>query len=135
MTAHDDAHAQTALEELMRENGFTEETRFYRETLPEFLSPTDSPGVFRISANPEPSESVIDLYAGGHISVAEQIGRGLAFVESAGNEWRSDDRATVSIRLKDVLDQGGRIYPVQTVITEKTWYFTLPGGSVEVRKE
>jgi hypothetical protein len=32
------------------------------------------------------------------------------------------------------LDQGGRIYPVESVITSRIWYLTLPEGGVRVRK-
>ena len=36
----------------------------------------------------------------------------------------------VAVRLGDVLAQGGLIYPVESVITEKVWYCTLPAGSI-----
>jgi len=39
----------------------------------------------------------------------------------------------VEIRLQDVFDQEGLIYPVESVITDRAWYCTLPEGSVEVR--
>jgi hypothetical protein len=38
----------------------------------------------------------------------------------------------VEIRLGDLLAQGGRMYPVESVTVERAWYFTLPSGSVEV---
>ena len=130
-----DSDPKPILEELMRKHSFTDQTRLYRTTLPEFLAATDAPEVFNLSANEQPSEAVIDIYSGGHICIAEQVGAGLAFVESAENEWRADDRTTVSVLLRDVLNQGGRIYPVESVITDRTWYLTLPAGSVAVRKE
>ncbi|MHC4940877.1 MAG: hypothetical protein ACYTHK_18195 [Planctomycetota bacterium] len=126
---------KTVMDDLMREHGLSEETRLYRATLPEFLSPTDLPGGFQISANEAPSEAVVDVYGGGHTCLAETVGAGLAFVEAADNEWRAEDRTPVSVRLGDVLAQGGRLYPVESVITERTWYVTMPGGSVGVRRE
>ena len=53
---------------------------------------------------------------------------------SEAEDWSGDDRVLVELRLQDVLDQGGRIYPVDTVITEPVWYFTLPSGSVRVHR-
>ena len=55
-------------------------------------------------------------------------------MESADHEWRSSERRAVSVRIGDVLEQGGRIYPVASVISEPTWYLTMPAGSVEVRE-
>ena len=67
------------LAELMRSSSFSGESRFYRQTLPEFLTPTDEAGVFRVSANDDPSEAVIDIYAGHHVCLARserRLGRG-----------------------------------------------------------
>ena len=121
------------LNELMRSSGFSGESRFYRQTLPEFLTPTDEAGVFRVSANDDPSEAVIDIYGGDHVSLARQMGPGLAFAETPDNEWVAPGRKTVQVRLQDVLDQGGLVYPVESVITERVWYFTLPQGWVNVQ--
>ena len=127
---------QTArLDDLLGERGWTEDTRLFRSTLPEFLtSGSDASNTLRISANEDPSESVTDIYAGGHTCLARDCGPGLAFVESADHEWQSCDRKTVSVRIGDVLAQGGRIYPVASVITEPTHYLTLPAGSVQVHE-
>jgi len=134
MTANDDARAKIA--GLMETHGFTGETRFYRYTLPEFLEPLEEPGTYRISANADPSEAVVDVYAGGHICLAAQVGSGLAFAESTdgANDWMGPGRTGVEIRLQDALDQGGRIYAVESVITGRVWYLTLPQGGVLVRK-
>jgi hypothetical protein len=40
----------------------------------------------------------------------------------------------VAVRLRDVLDQGGLLYPVESVITEPVWYLTLPTGRVRVER-
>ena len=122
------------LEELMEAHGLTEETVMYRETLSEFLSDTPHPGVFNLSANDDPTEAVIDEYGGGHITLAAQIGQGLGFAETLENQWQGEDRVTVAVRLGDVLSQGGLVYPVESVITEKIWYLTIPEGQVIVRK-
>lgn len=124
---------KAALEDLLKEHGFTLETRLFRQTLTEFLTPTAEEGVFSVSANPTPSEAVTNIYSGGHTWLAEQIGPGLAFVETSDNEWGGDDRMSIEVRLQDVIDQGGLIYPVQSVVTERTWYLSLPAGSVAVR--
>lgn len=134
MTPKHESDTKVALEGLMQENGFTAGSRFYRATLPEFLSPTDQPGVFQISAMDDPSEAVVDVYGQGHVTLAQQIGPGLAFSESADHEWLASDRTAVEVRLQDVLDQGGLIYPVESVITDRIWYLTLPDGSVPVRE-
>ena len=132
MTSGGDVKA--TISEVMETNGFTGESRFYRYTLPEFLEALEEPGTFRISANPDPSEAVVDIYLGGHICLAEHVGPGLAFAESAENDWEEAGRTGVAIRLRHVLDQGGRIYPVESIITGRVWYFTLPEGGVLVRE-
>ena len=134
MTPKHEPDTKVALEGLMQENGFTAKSRFYRATLPEFLSQTDQPGVYQISAMDDPSEAVVDVYGGGHITLAQQIGPGLAFSESADHEWLESDRTAVEVRLQDALDQGGLIYPVESVITDRIWYLTLPDGGVSVRE-
>jgi hypothetical protein len=44
------------------------------------------------------------------------------------------DSVEVEVRLGDILDQGGLLYPVESVTVEKAWYCTLPTGGVEVRE-
>ena len=134
MKQQHDAHTITALNELMDSNRFTGESVLYRATLAEFLTPSGDTGVFRISANDDPSEAVVDVYAQGHVVLAQQVGPGLAFTESSDHEWRASERKSVVVRVQDVLDQGGLIYPVESVITDRVWYFTLPSGSIEVRQ-
>lgn len=131
MISDDDARAKVS--ELMESHGFTGETCFYRYTLPEFLEPLQEPGTYLISANADPSEAVVNLYAGGHIGLAAQVGAGLAFAESA-NDWEGPGRTRVELVLQDVLDQGGRLYPVESVVTQRVWYFTLPKQTVRVRE-
>ena len=147
-----DQAAQSILSKLLEEHGLTEESRFFREAERKSLASTESSGVYRLAANASPSESIIDIYEGpGYLVQAEQVGPGLAFAESASPNWQEtmemrtlragdskprsvgDDRVEVEVRLGDILRQGGRMYPVESVMVERAWYFTLPEGSVEVR--
>ena len=121
------------LEEFMRSNHLTAETRLYRSSLPEFITPTDQPGLVEVSANDDPSEAVIDVYEQGHMTLAVHIAAGLAFAESPDNDWKTDERVSVELRLGDALEQGGLIYPVESITTSRVWYVTLPKGTVRVR--
>ena len=128
-----------------------DETRLYREATSESLVPTTTPGVFRLRANPSPSEAVVDVYGQGYLVQAEEVGPGLAFAETPTRNWQETmemrtlraahakpgaspmDRVEVEVQLKDILRQGGLIYPVESVTVERAWYCTLPGETVEVR--
>jgi hypothetical protein len=151
MSAHLDAADSAALQRLLAENGLSAETRLYRETLKKSLEATDQSGIFRLAANPKPTESVVDVYGHGHLMQAERAGAGLTFAESDRPDWQetmeqrvirageatrqvlSLERIEVEVRLGDILDQGGLIYPVESVTVERAWYCTLPSGSVPVR--
>jgi len=122
------------LVDLINQNNFNENTYFYRYTSAEFLTPSGTDNEFLITSNPNPTESVINIYKDGHIWAAKDIGAGLAFTESIDDEWKSDDKICVKILLSDILEQGGMIYSVESVIIAKTWYFTLPSGKVKVCK-
>ena len=122
---------QKKIEEILQSNGLTNETKLYRYTLPEFIEENEA-GELVLSANDDPSEAIVDVYEGGHGSLASHMGPGLAFSESKENEWKSSDRTAVEIRLQDALEQGGRIYPVESIITDRVWYLTLPKGHVRV---
>ena len=139
------------LERLLAENGLTSDTRLYRETLRKSLERTSTSGIFSLAANATPAESVIDVYGQGHTVQAEQVGAGLAFAETPRPEWQdtmemrvlqsgertkellSLERIEVEVRLGDILDQGGLIYPVESVAIERAWYCTLPAGSIHVK--
>jgi hypothetical protein len=134
---------------LLEEHGLGEDTRLYREASGDALVPTDTLGVFRLGANPTPTESVIDVYGQGYLVQAEEVGPGLAFAESSRPHWqetvefralradRSEPAALppveVEVRLLDILEQGGLLYPVESVTIERVWYCTLPANGVEVR--
>lgn len=121
------------LKEWMRSNDLTAETRLYRYSLPEFVRATDDPGIAEITANEDPSEAVSDVYGQGHTTLAVHVGAGLAFAETLNNDWRSDERRCVELRLGDALDQGGLVYPVESITTERVWYVTIPQGRIRVR--
>ena len=132
MHEHDES-TKGALDELMRSNKLAPDTRLYRASLPDYLKESATAGVSRVSANEKPSEAVTDVYRNGHLINAEHIGPGLAFAESRDLEWSAPERKVIELALKDVLDQGGLIYPVESVTTERVWYVTLPDGDVQVR--
>jgi hypothetical protein len=121
-----------AVAAFLREHELSRDTRLYRCTLPEFLQARDDGAVW-LTANDDPSEAVVNVYEGGHIGTASQIGAGLAFADLRDNQWGEDDRTLVEVTLADVLDQNGRVYPVESVITERVWFVTLPAGGVRVR--
>ena len=151
MSTQPDGPTGTVLASLLKEHGLTGDTRLYRETLKKTLAPSDTPGVFLLKANPEPEESIVDVYGQGYVMQAAQAGPGLAFAESSQPDWQDTmemrtlragdktrevlrvDRVEVEVVLSDVLKQGGLIYPVESVSVEKAWYCTLPSGTIRVR--
>ena len=152
MTAAHDGQINATLQKLLAEHSLDNETRLYREVMRDTLMATDMPGVYRIVANASPSESVVDVYGNGYVMQAEQVGAGLAFAQTATPNWQEtmemksflakrDSRPSdlpnkleVEVRLADILEQGGLIYPVESVSVERAWYCTLPASSVEVRE-
>jgi hypothetical protein len=153
MTTPHDADTRDVLMRLLEEHGLSTESRLYREAQRSALHPTDLPGTFRLSANPQPSESVVDVYSGpGYLVQAESLGAGVAFAQTTMRNWQEtvemrtmqaghagrppagEDHIEVEVRLADILEQGGLMYPVESVTVERAWYFTLPNGSVEVRE-
>jgi hypothetical protein len=137
------------LQKLLEEHGLGADTRLYREASADALVPTDTLGVFRLRANPSPTESIIDVYGQGYLVQAEEVGPGLAFAESSRPHWqetvefralRADKSepaelppVEVEVRLLDILEQGGLLYPVESVTVERVWYCTLPSEGIEVR--
>lgn len=152
MTMQPDDSTRAVLSKLLAEHNLGGDTRLYREALRNSLSATGTPGVYRLAANASPSESVIDIYGPGYVVQAEQVGAGLAFAESASPNWQETmelrtlramgdtmqglaaDRIEIEVRIEDILNQGGLVYPVESVTVERAWYCTLPSGSVEVRE-
>jgi hypothetical protein len=151
MSNHPDGPAGAVVARLLEQHGLTLDTRLYREALKKSMAPSDSPGFVLLKANPDPEESVVDVYGQGYVMQAAQAGAGLAFAESAAPDWQDTmemrvlrsgektrellkfDRVEVEVRLGDVLEQGGLIYPVESVAVEKAWYCTLPSGTIKAR--
>lgn len=135
----------------MGEHNLRPDTRLYREAVRGSLVSAGAPAMYRLQANAQPSESVVDVYGQSYLVQADQVGPGLAFAESALPAWQEtmemramkvgpgkaalapEDRVEIEVLLKDILDQGGLIYPVESVTVEKVWYCTLPSGSITVR--
>src|SRR5262245_45435287 len=88
MTPSSEAPTQAAIDRLLTDRGLSADTLLYREALREALTATDTPGVFRLAANPKPSESVVDVYGQGYLVQAEHVGPGLAFAESPRPNWQ-----------------------------------------------
>jgi hypothetical protein len=149
MSTPRDEGTQAALDKVLTQFSLGHDTRLYREAPRDALQPTAMPGVYRLTANPQPSESVVDVYGNGYVMQAEEAGPGLAFAESPSPNWQetvemravrsghhpaAGDLVEVEVRLGDVLRQGGLIYPVESVSVERAWYITLPADSVDVRE-
>ena len=145
-----DPAAQSLLAKLLEEHGLTGQRRLYREAERASLQPGATAGSYRLAANPNPGESVVDVYGPGYVVQAESVGAGLAFAESARPNWQetmelrtmramhdkahpAGERVEVETTVDEILKQGGLIYPVESVTEERAWYCTLPSGAIEVR--
>jgi len=140
-----DEQTEATLSRLLAESGLTSESRLYREVERSALTPGSAGGLYRLPANTSPSESVLDIYGPGYVVQAEQLGPGLAFAAEPSINWQEtvelrairgmqqQANIEVEVSLGDLLAQGGRMYPVESVTVERAWYFTLPEGSIEVR--
>ena len=149
MPAETDETKRSIMTRLLEENGLSGTSRLYREAERSSLTATATDGVYRLDANEHPRESVLDVYGPGYIVQAEEVGAGLAFIDSASPNWQetvemrtlrasqdartASNRVEVEVTVDEILSQGGLIYPVESVAVEKAWYFTLPAGSIEVR--
>ncbi len=122
-----------ALGELLAQEGLGPDTLLYRANLPEFLELSQDGEGASLSANPDAVEAVVDVHGAGHTLVASEVGPGNTFSATRDNEWIGAGRVLVQVRLGDVLDQGGLVYPVNSVITDRVWYCTLPSGKVAVK--
>ena len=146
-----DEATETVLLRLLEEHQLSADTRLYRDVERKTLAPTATSGVYRLAANAHPRETLVDVYGPGYLVQAEDVGPGLAFAESASPDWQETkelralqaganraaaeaDHVRVEVRLADLLEQGAVMYPVESVIVARAWYFTLPSGSIEVRE-
>jgi hypothetical protein len=142
---------QTILSQMLAQHGLTGKSRLFRVAERDSLVPTGVSGRYRLPANPDPAESVIDIYGPGYLVQAGEVGAGLAFADTPSNNWQEsvvlrairniedipkgpgESQVEVEVQLDEILRQGGLMYPVESVEVARAWYFTLPSGSVEVR--
>lgn len=120
------------LQQLMKEKGLTEETIFYRYTYPEFLKSIGE-NRFMLSANDQATELVVDIYESGLREMAHNFGPGLTCLLQQEASFELPEKVCVKIKLKDILDQGGLLYPDDSSFVEGAFYMTMPKG--EVRAE
>ncbi len=59
----------------------------------------------------------------------------LAFQLTKESRFKSDNRKCVSVRLGDILDQGGVIYKDQSSGEPDSWFLTMPNGKVKITIE
>jgi hypothetical protein len=70
---------------------------------------------------------------GGHFLIANNIGAGLAFTLSVEEDYNSNDKLCVEVKLEDILDQNGLIYEVTSVPEYvKAFFFSLPDKKIKV---
>jgi hypothetical protein len=119
------------LESLLENEGLNADTILYRYTSSHHIITADDGNTF-IKANPNPPEIVVDHYAQGHSMPAREFGPGLAFALSKENRFKSSEKKCVSIRLGDILNQGGKLYQDQSSGEPDSWFMTMPQGSVNV---
>ena len=113
----------------------SKESQFYRFTLPEYLR-LDADGRYFISANPEATEMIEDIYGNGHSMMAKFLGQGLAFTTGVEEEFKNNDHVLISVKVEKILDQDGLIYPDVSSYTNdsKAYFITLPKGEIEVER-
>ena len=79
---------------------------------------------------------VVDAYKGhGHVFLASEIGQGLSFLSEPLDEYEKVDRICVSVKIGDLINQGGLIYKVTSLPAYITaFFFKLPGEKVPVER-
>ena len=122
------------LKSLLETEGLNAESILYRYTNAHHLK-TDESGDTYVEANENSQEIVVDHYAQGHSMPASEFGPGLAFALSKDSRFKSPDRRCISVRLGDILDQGGKLYQDQSSGEPSSWFLTMPKGFVRVTIE
>ena len=122
------------LQRILDESKLSSDSVLYRFTSERYLKKRG--GQEFINANEQPQEMVVDHYSGpGHVLMAKDIGPGLSFLTEPLDEYERDDRICVTVKLNDVLKQGGLMYQVTSLPAYITaYFFTIPGGSVVVER-
>lgn len=121
------------LTRLMQEHDLTENSIFYRYTYPEFLTPLEG-NRYKLSASDQATELVINVYEKGLRVMAHNLGKGLTFVQQQEPMFEHDDKVCVQMKLKEILDQNGLLYPDDSSFVAGSFYMTMPKGEVEVEK-
>ncbi len=122
------------LEGILKESKLTHNSVLYRYTAEKYLKEGNDTEV--LISNQEPVEMVVDSYKDlGHVFIASDIGPGLSFLTEALQEYERKDRICVSVKIGDLLAQGGKIYKVTSLPAYITAFFvTLPSGEVKVKR-
>jgi len=125
---------QEILQDILSNYKLNEDSILCRFTSEKYLKKAN--GQETLIVNNEPQEMVIDTYEGhGHVFMAKDIGPGLSFLTEPLDEYKHDDRICVSVRIKDLLSQGGLMYKVTSLPAYVTaFFFSLPNGEVEVER-
>lgn len=114
----------------MREYGIDADTPLYRWTERRFLNESS----MQAEANANSCARILDGYGDTcrAIDAADLSSPGLNVTLKQGNAYSDGGRAQIAIRLGDVLEQGGRIYPDIMAAAQglRPIYLTLPRGSV-----
>ena len=89
-----------------------------------------------IIANDAPVDMVVDNYAGGgHVFIAKDIGAGLSFMTGQQVDYGRDDRVCVSVKISDIINQGGLIYKITSLPAYITAFFvTLPMKELQITR-
>jgi hypothetical protein len=125
---------QKELLAFMKENKLTPETKLYRYTSKDYLKNID--GKLYLKAKKKPTDMIIDIYNGSsdNVFIASEMGQGISFLSIQEEEYESSGRVCIEIKIKDVLDQEGMIYPITSLPSYlKAFYCTIPNGLVKVK--
>ena len=122
------------LQTIMEAEGLSANTTLYRYTNSHHLRKDDNGNDF-IEANEDSPEMVVNHYENGHLTSASEIGAGLAFALSKDSRFKTSERKCVSVKLGDILDQGGAIYKDESSGEPNSWYLTMPKGRVKITVE
>lgn len=126
------AEEQQILDKLMAEYHLTPESTLIRYTGKRHLK--EEGGTHYLMAKKEPIEMVVDRYHGfWEVFNATEIGQGISFLSEQEEEYESDERVCVEVKLGDILNQGGLVYSVTSLPSYiKAFFCTLPEGKVRV---
>lgn len=120
------------LEEKLEEFGLNLDSTLFRYTSKSHL--TESNGEYYLKAKEESSDAVIDHYEDiGHTFISKEFGLGLSFLTKPETEMDRKDRKLVSIKIANVINQGGYIYRITSLPAYLEGYFvTLPTGKIKI---